>query len=126
MIGHDQFYTPPLANSGAMDVSAARPGEPGAAGVSGLEGISLEEGPIVHGLWECIEEPEEDSDGWTTPGWHARNTVTGETRTIYHSRFSFHMTEARFRFLVDHGFPRPPGKGPWTDAQIDAAMEDGA
>ncbi len=81
--------------------------------------------PIRHREWDCIEETEDDSDGcFTTPGWHARNRVTGESRVIQHSRFGFEMTQARFRWLVEHGFPLPPGNGPWTNATIDTAMEE--
>lgn len=81
---------------------------------------------ISHGPWDCIEEPEEDGDGFTTRGWYARNRVTGETRILNHSRFNFHMTPERFSWLAAHNFPRSPGKGPWTNETIDLAMENDA
>ncbi|MFL5900913.1 MAG: hypothetical protein ACJ75S_06905 [Solirubrobacterales bacterium] len=84
------------------------------------------EGQIQHGSWLCIEEPEDDRDGFTTPSWHAEHKWTRERRAINHSRFGFHMTAARFRWLAENNFPASPGRGPWTDAAIDAAMEDGA
>jgi hypothetical protein len=76
------------------------------------------------GEWECVEEPEEDGDGFTTPGWFARNRDTGQRRIIHHSRFNFTMTPERFRWLAEHNFPASPGRGPWTNEAIDAAMED--
>lgn len=88
------------------------------------------EGQIEHGEWECVEEPEEDSDGFYTDGWSAQHKVTGKTRIIHHSRFNFRMTSARFRWLVENDFPkhRTASGGPanWTSAAIDAAMEDGS
>lgn len=86
---------------------------------------SIGEGPLEHGEWECIEEPEDDSDGFWTVGWRARHKVTGETRLLHHSRFDFQMTPARWRWLVDNDFPRHP-RGNWTSGEIDRAMEDGA
>lgn len=115
-----------LVNSGALDVSVAGPARPGTAGVSGADCPGDDEGTIEHGEWACIFEPEEDSDGFYTDGWHAQHKVTGKTRIIHHSRFDFTMTPARFRWLVDNDFPLRPGKGNWTNAAIDAAMEDGA
>jgi hypothetical protein len=123
---HDPDYTPPLANSGALDVSAAGSGKPGTAGVSRPDQPGSGEGEIRHGSWRCVEEPEDDGEGWSTPGWHAENIFSGEHRILQHSRFGFHMTAARFRWLVENNFPASPGRGPWTDAAIDAAMEDGA
>jgi hypothetical protein len=123
---NDPDWSPPVENSGALDVSAAGSGKPGAAGVSRPDHGGLDESEIRHGSWRCVEEPEDDSDGFSTPGWHAENIFSGERRLINHSRFGFHMTAARFRWLAEHNFPASPGKGPWTDAAIDDAMEDGA
>lgn len=123
---HDPLYSPPLASSGVVDVSAAGSDGQGAAGISIADNDSGDEGAIAHGQWECIDTAEQDGDGWSTPGWFARHRITGETRTINHSRFNFHMTEARFHWLAENNFPASPGRGPWTDSAIDAAMEDGA
>ena len=99
-------------------------GGPGTAGVSGADGDG--EGQIESGPWLAVAEDEEDSDRFWTTGWTAVHRETGERRILQVSRFHFAMTTARFRWLVENGFPRPPGKAPWSSSEIDAAMEDGA
>lgn len=125
---------PVLANSGAVDVRAVGSQQTAPAGVSSParprdeQGLNRDYGPVVftHGAWECREGDYEDGDGFTTTEWTAHNRETGERRLMQLSRFHFTMTEARWRWLVENDFPRPPGKGPWSGSEIDARMEDGA
>lgn len=79
---------------------------------------------IEHAGWRAVETDERDGDGFVTPHWHAERA--GETRTLHHSRFDFEMTPARFGFLVGNDFPQHRGVGPWTSAEIDAAIADSA
>jgi hypothetical protein len=122
----DPDWSPPVANTGAVDVSPAGPGGQGAAGVSRAHWQRGFKSEIAHGEWEAWSDLEDDSDGFSTIEWFAKHRETGEERILHHSRFGFQMTEARFRYLVENDFPLPPGKGPWTGPEVDAAMEDGA
>lgn len=68
---------------------------------------------------------EEDGDGFTTTSYFAR----GPRRDIplNHSRFRFVPTQDRFDFLARLGFPQwLGGKGPFTDSDVDQAMQDEA
>lgn len=75
---------------------------------------------FTHNGWNCVETPEGDGDGFTTPHWHAERD--GERRIIQHSRFHFTMTAERFAWLVDNDFPQAPGVGPWTNMEIDTEI----
>lgn len=108
----DQLNDLRLENSGVL---VTEPGEP----------ITIE-----HGEWTCVQTDDEDSDGFYTDGWHAKNKVTGESRIIHHSRFRFTMTPERFAWLVENDFPKNKTKwgapANWDNADIDAAMENGS
>lgn len=113
----DPDWNPPLANSGTVDVRPATQPK-----------RWTPNDPIVaeHGEWDCRESIDDDSDGFTTPGWTAYHRETGESRILHLSRFNFRMTPERFAWLVDNDFPRAMGNhGPtnWTNAAIDAAMK---
>lgn len=80
-----------------------------------------------HKGWVLCWYDEGDSDGFRTPGYYAL-CPHGGVQTIQHSRFLFTPTQERFNWLVDNGFPSPReingSKGPWTDAEIDALIDD--
>lgn len=122
MIDHDPDHTPPLANSGVVDVRSAGSSGPRADRVSGAAWRRGTESEIAHGAWRACSEPEDDGDGFTTTNWFARHRWTGEERILHHSRFRFHMTPERFAWLVDKDFPRHP-RGNWDNASIDEAMK---
>lgn len=58
-----------------------------------------------------------DGDGFLSPAWFARGPDRDELLPV--SRFLFEPTQDRFAWLVRNDFPRCPGVGPWTGAEID-------
>lgn len=108
----DQLNDLRLENSGAIDVSAPQTKR------------WVPNDPVVaeRGEWECRESVDDDSDGFTTPGWTAYHKVTGESRILHLSRFRMRMTPERFAWLVDNNFPRH-SRGNWDNASIDEAMK---
>lgn len=70
--------------------------------------------------WTLYRYDEEDSDGFTTPGYFASN---GERDVFFnHARFWFDPTQERFDYLVRAGFPRITARGPFTNEDVDVAI----
>lgn len=81
--------------------------------------------PRVDGIdpvdgWSLYSYIEEDSDGFTTPGYFASN---GERDVFFnHARFWFDPTQERFDFLVRAGFPLINKVSAFTNEDIDYAI----
>lgn len=58
-----------------------------------------------------------DGDRFTRPAYFARHADRDVMLAV--SRFRFTPTQERFAWLVESGFPRRRGIGPWDDAEID-------
>lgn len=68
--------------------------------------------------WTLCQFDEDDSDGFTTPGYIARSAATDVPLDT--SRFRFTPSQDRFAWLVRNGFPaRPHPMGGWDDTDIE-------
>lgn len=70
--------------------------------------------------WRLCELTEHDDDGFSRPGYIARSAERDVILNV--SRFHFSPSQARFAWLVENGFPRAAGCGPWTDIELDAQL----
>lgn len=70
--------------------------------------------------WQLCELIEDDDDGFSRPSYVARSAERDVFLNV--SRFHFSPSQARFAWLVEHGFPCASGCGPWTDIELDGQL----
>lgn len=72
--------------------------------------------------WALLWTDELASDGFYKNVYIARSATRDVWLDVSPYDLSFAPTTDRFAFLVRAGFPRAPGRGPWSNALIDAAI----
>lgn len=67
--------------------------------------------------WQYFDSFDHDDGDCRKIEHHAKNTSTGEVKTLDYSPYR-EMPDAVFRAFVALGFPPRPDNGPWSDVAI--------
>jgi hypothetical protein len=70
--------------------------------------------------WQLCELVEFDRSGFRSTTYIASSADQDVVLNL--SRFRFTPSQARFAFLVEHGFPASPNIGPWDDTDIEMRL----